>query len=92
VLIEECAYKVHITFLFFLQGNMAYHSLGISLCRSLTGLVPEIPKLKKQQQLMVSSFKTLVFRNNLKTANLLRGGCTTTFPIHKLQQRLGTAM
>lgn len=68
---------------------MGYHSLGISLCRNLTGLALETQKLKNQQLLMVSSFKTLIFRNNFKTTDLLRGDCVI-FSLHELLQRLGT--
>lgn len=69
---------------------MVYHSLGISLCRNLTGLALEIQKLRKQQVLMVSS-KTLVFRNNFKTTDPFRGDCVT-FPLPELLQRLETAI
>lgn len=70
---------------------MGYHSLGISLCRNLTGLALETQKLRKQQLLMVSSFKTLVFRNNFKSTDLLRGDYIT-FPLPGLVQRLETAI
>ncbi|KAK2540324.1 Abca4 [Columba guinea] len=72
------------------KGTMVYHSLGISLCRNLTGLALEIQKLRKQQVLMVSS-KTLVFRNNFKTTDPFRGDCVT-FPLPELLQRLETAI
>jgi len=70
---------------------MGYHSLGIFLCRNLTGLALETQKLRKQQLLMVSSFKTLVFRNNFKTTDLLRGDCLR-FPLPELLQRLEKAI
>lgn len=70
---------------------MVYHSLGISLCRNLTGLALETQKLRKQQVLMVSSSTTLVFRNNFKTTDPLRGDCVT-FPLPELLQRLETAI
>lgn len=66
---------------------MGYHSLGISLCRSLTGLALETQELRKQQLLMVSSFNTLVFRNNFKTTDPFRGDCVT-LPLPELLQRL----
>lgn len=70
---------------------MGYHSLGISLYRHLTGLALETQKLRTHQLLMVSSFKTLVFRNNFRTTHLLRGD-SLTFPLPELLPRLETGI